>query len=156
MQDSRRASSSALAHHARAASGLGANRRHHWRDAPLVLHGFSFVAEFPMVQFHVNQCGLGLMLGIFRCHVRSRHLLRHDRERKYLVLLPKGPLRTPGYPYRQCLSLTAFEGMHVRKTKPWLPMTSVPEPGNGSRRSYPLRCCLSHDVTVLQCSSPCV
>ena len=56
-----------------------------------------------MVQFHVNQCGLGLMLGIFRCHVRSRHLLRHDRERKYLVLLPKGPLKTPGYPYREFL-----------------------------------------------------
>jgi hypothetical protein len=156
MQDSRRASSSALAHAALPASGLGANFCHDWSDAPLICLGFSFAAEFPMVQFHVNPCGFGLMLGMSHCHVRSLHLFSIAGRDKILGFVTQRRLCTPGYPYRQCLSLTAFEGMHVRKTKPWLPMTSVPEPGNGSRRSYPLRCCLSHHVTVLQCSSPCL
>jgi hypothetical protein len=53
--------------------------------------GFSFAAEFPMVQFHVNPCGFGLMLGSSHSHVRSLHLLEHRRERKYLALLPKDP-----------------------------------------------------------------
>jgi hypothetical protein len=102
MQDSRQASSSALAHAAFLASGLGANWHHDWRDVPLLCRGFSFVAEFPMVQFHVNQCGFGLMLGILQRHVRSRHVLQHHgRERKYLACYPMTS-EMPGYPYRPC------------------------------------------------------
>jgi hypothetical protein len=90
MQDSRRASSSALAHAALPASGLGANLCHGWSDAPLIATWFLICrSAVPHGSVSCESCGFGLVLGISRCHERALHVLQHRRERRHLALLPK-------------------------------------------------------------------